>query len=300
MGYMHIQNLYREQTVLMFREVYALEKIHGTSAHVSWNEGNLHFFSGGEKHDNFVKLFDAEALRAKFKELGHEKVIIFGEAYGGKQQGMAHRYGKNLKFVAFDVKIGDHWLDVPNAAGVVEKMGLEFVHYVKVSTDLASLDAERDAPSEQARRNGVEGDQPREGVVLRPLREFRDNSGERIISKHKRPEERETKTPREVGDPTKLAVLEAADAIAEEWVTPTRLEHVLDKLGDVGISDTPKVIAAMIEDVTREGHGEIVDTKEARKAIGAMAAKLFKKRLQKALYDDQREASDTRASASSS
>ncbi len=210
-------------------------------------------------------------------------MVVFGEAYGGRQQGMSHRYGKVLKFVAFDVKIGDHWLDVPNAHQVTERLGLEFVHYKRVSTDVAALDVERDAPSEQARRNGVEGDQHREGVVLRPLREFRDNSGGRIISKHKRAEERETKTQREIGDPAKLAVLEAADAIANEWVTPTRLEHVLDKLGDVGIQDTPKVIAAMVEDVVREGAGEIVDSKEARKAIGAAAAKLFKKRLQASL-----------------
>lgn len=280
MGYLHISNLYRPeaQVILLFKEVYALEKIHGTSAHISWKDGVIHFFSGGEKHANFVKLFDEEKLKAGFEAFGHSEVVIFGEAYGGSQQRQAWRYGPNLKFVAFDVKVGDHWLDVPNAHQVVERMGLEFVYYKKVSTDLASLDAERDATSAQAARNGVEGFQPREGVVLRPLHEFRDNGGHRIISKHKRAEERETATHREIGDPAKLKVLEEADAIATEWVTPTRLEHVLDKLGPVGIEHTPKVIAAMIEDVTREAEGEIVDSKEARRAIGALTAKLFKKR----------------------
>jgi hypothetical protein len=268
--------------------VYALEKIHGTSAHVSWKDGQVNFFSGGEKHDNFVKLFDADTLKVHFEAIGHPEIVVFGEAYGGKQQAQSWRYGKSLKFVAFDVKIGDCWLDVPNAHQVVERMGLEFVHYVRVSTDLAALDAERDATSEQARRNGVEGFQPREGVVLRPIKEFRDNRDGRIISKHKRAEERETKTERKVDDPAKLAVLAAADAIADEWVTPTRLEHVLDKLGpDVAadISKTPLVIAAMIEDVTREASGEIVDGKEARKAIGSAAARLFKKRIMDALKD---------------
>jgi hypothetical protein len=283
-GYLHISNLYKDQTILLFKEVYALEKIHGTSAHISWKDGKIHFFSGGEKHDNFVKLFDTFKLTEAFQAIGHPKVTVFGEAYGGKQQGMAHRYGKQLKFVVFDVKVGDCWLDVPNAHRFAERLGLEFVHYKRVSTDLAALDAERDAPSEQARRNGVEGDQPREGVVLRPIREFCDSSGHRIISKHKRPEERETKTHREVVDPAKLKVLEEASAIADEWVTPTRLEHVLDKLGPVNIQDTSKVIAAMIEDVVREGKGEIVDSKEARKAIGVLTAKLFKKRLQDALH----------------
>lgn len=285
MGYLHISNLYKDQSILLFRECYAMEKIHGTSTHVAWRDGKVHFHAGGESHPNFVKLFDEARLREGFEALGHPEVTIYGEAYGGKQQRQAWRYGKDLKFVAFDVKIGEYWLDVPNAHQVVERMGLEFVHYKRVSTDVAALDAERDAPSEQARRNGVEGDQPREGVVLRPIREFRDNGGHRIISKHKRAEERETATHREVGDPAKLKVLEEAEAIANEWVTPTRLEHVLDKLGPVNIQDTPKVINAMIEDVTREGKGEIVDTKEARKAIGALAARLFKKRLQATLHE---------------
>lgn len=34
MGYMHIDNLYKDARVLSFKHVYALEKIHGTSAHI--------------------------------------------------------------------------------------------------------------------------------------------------------------------------------------------------------------------------------------------------------------------------
>lgn len=283
MGYAHIENLYKNQDILMFRECYALEKIHGTSAHVSLKDGQLHFFAGGASHDTFVKLFDAEKLKAAMELLGHPEVVVFGEAYGGKMNGQSWRYGKDLKFVAFDVKIGEFWLDVPNAHQVSEKLGLEFVHYKRVNADVPSLDLERDAPSEQARRVGIIGDQPREGVVIRPIREFRDNGGDRIMSKHKRAEERETKTVREVDDPAKLAVLEAADAIAMEWVTPTRLEHVLDKLGSVTMVNTPSVIAAMIEDVIREAKGEIVDSKEARRSIGTATARLFKKRFVDAL-----------------
>lgn len=287
MSYMHINNLYKDQRVLAFRECYALEKIHGTSAHVRWSGSQLHFFSGGEKHERFCTLFDAAKLSEAFLAIGHDPVVVYGEAYGGKQQGQSHRYGKELRFVAFEVQVGDSWLDVPNAADFVSKLGLEFVHFVKVPTDLAALDAERDAPSEQARRNGVEGDHPREGVVLRPIFEVRTNNGDRIIAKHKRDDERETKTPRQVVDPSKLQVLQAAEAIAEEWVTPTRLAHVLDKLGDVSIEQTRDVIAAMTEDVLREGAGELTDSREARAAIGKKTAGLFKARLRAALGEQR-------------
>lgn len=287
MGYLHISNLYRDTTILMFREVFALEKIHGTSAHVGWKDGSLHFFSGGEKHERFVSLFDQDALALRFTEMGHAGVTVYGEAYGGKQQGQSHRYGTELKFVAFDVKVGDSWLEVPKAEALTKSLGLEFVYYVRVSTDLATLDAERDAPSAQAKRNGIVEDKNREGVVLRPPFEVTLNNGERVIAKHKRDDERETDKPRKVVDVSQLEVLSQADAIATEFVTNTRLEHVLDKLrvdgADVGIERMREVISAMISDVVREGEGEFVDSKPARAAISRRAAELFKQKLKSAI-----------------
>lgn len=283
MGYRHIDNLYKNQTILLFRECFAMEKIHGTSAHLTYHRANdqIHYHPGGETAERFRGLFKPDALLDAFRALGHDTVTVYGEAYGGKQQKQTWRYGPALRFVAFEVQIGDTWLAVPTAESVVQKLGLEFVHYVRVSTDLAALDAERDAPSVQAKRNGVEGDKPREGVVLRPLVEVALNNGERVMAKHKRAEERETKTQRDVVDPSKLEVLANAQAIAEEWVTPTRLEHILQKLPQgIGIEKTKDVIAAMTDDVLREGAGEIVDSREARQAIGTKTARLFKAHLE--------------------
>ncbi len=277
MSYLHIENLYKRQEILYFREAYALEKIHGTSAHITFCDNRVLFSSGGEEHSAFLALFDPIALVAAFRKLGHPHVVVYGEAYGGVQQAQAWRYGPTLRFVVFDVKIGDKWLFVPAAERTVtETLGLEFVHFTQVSTDLAALDAERDAPSVQAARNGVVGAQPREGVVLRPLVEMMLRSGERVIVKHKRDEERETATPRPVVDPSRLEVLADATRIAEEWVTPTRLEHVVSKLpGNFMLGRVREVIDAMIADVLREGAGEIVDSPEARKAIGRRTASLM-------------------------
>lgn len=280
MGYMHIDNLYKDQTILIFRECYALEKIHGTSAHIAWSGGNLTFFSGGEKHENFLALFDQEKLKAAFAENGHDDVTVFGEAYGGKQQGMSATYGKQLKFIVFDVKCGESWLEVPTAAVVASNLGLEFVHYVRTPTDVAALDALRDTPSVQAARNGILEAKPREGVVLRPIKEFRLNNGARIIAKHKGAAFAEREHQPKVVDADKQAILIKADEIAFEWVTDMRLTHVLDKLGNpTELSAIPNVIKAMLEDVTREAAGEIVESKEARKAIGNRAMQLFKTRV---------------------
>src|SRR5579872_2653917 len=117
MGYLHIDNLYKNQDILLFKECYALEKIHGTSAHVALartpnvcdtpGQEQVFFNSGGAKHETFVALFNEEDLKARFAATGAFDVRVHGEAYGGKQQGQKWRYGDALKFVAFDVKIGE-------------------------------------------------------------------------------------------------------------------------------------------------------------------------------------------------
>lgn len=279
----------------MFKSVYALEKVHGTSCNLSFNpaDGSIHYFSGGTKHAAFVALFNEPDLIARFKALNlpvNKTITVFGEGYGGKEQGMSATYGPKLKFVAFDVQIGDSWLDVPSAEKVVLSLGLEFVYYKEVSLtnivekdgvkSFPELDAERDATSAQAVRNGVEGYRKREGVVLRPLIEVTLNNGSRVIAKHKRDEFRETASPRNIlVDPAQLAVLSGAQEVANEWVTQERLGHVTSKIPDCDMSKIPQIIAAMVEDVLREGAGEIVDSKEVRKAIGAKAVELFKAQL---------------------
>jgi hypothetical protein len=290
-GYLHISNLYKDQDVLLFKEVYALEKVHGTSAHVAFTcplgepeNGELRFFSGGEKHAKFLDFFDQDDLLARFQKIGHEKVVVFGEAYGGKQQGMSHTYGKEMCFIAFDVKVGDTWLNVPNAHDVATKLGLEFVPYEKVPATVEALDAERDRPSRVAKRRGIEEDKVPEGIVIRPLVEVVTPRGSRIISKHKGDKFNERSTVQKVQDPAKLKVLAGAQAIAREWVTPMRLEHVLDKLPpNPEMKDIPVVIKAMLEDVFREAEGEVVDSKPARKAISSLTVKLFSLRMKNAL-----------------
>ena len=132
-------------------------------------------------------------------------------------------------------------MDVPKAESIVKSLGLEFVHYVKISTDLKEIDAQRDMYSIQAIRNGISeyagpnanvlNPKMREGIVLRPLIELTKNNGERIICKHKRAEFIETKTPRVV-DLDKQRVLESAQLIVDEWVTNNRLNNILSHLKD--------------------------------------------------------------------
>lgn len=278
MGYLHIDNLYKNRAVLEFSRVYALEKIHGTSAHIRFDGASISFFAGGAKHERFVELFDPNDLAKRVLQFASPvaEVIVYGEAYGGKLQGMSDTYGPDMKFVVFDIKINDRWCDVPTAASYTELLGLEFVEYAFVAPDTEILDAMRDAPSPQARRNGFSGDA--EGIVLRPPFECFDVYGNRIIAKYKREKFRETKAPRNLTD-AELKVLSDAQEVAEEWVTEMRLTHVLDKLGNVTIQDTGNVIKAFTNDVLREAAGEIVESKEVLRAIRQRAGELFRSRV---------------------
>lgn len=309
MGYLHIENLYKNQTVLQLEELYALEKVHGTSAHVRFKDGKVTFFSG-EQPAVFKALFDEEFLTTAMASFGIDEIIVNGEFYGGKCQGMSKVYGKNPKFVVFDVRFNGNWLTVPRAEQVATMLKMEFVHYVKVSNKLEEIDRERDADSVQAIRNGMGEGHKREGVVLRPTEELFDERGNRLIAKHKRPEFMETKTPREV-NPDKQLILKEANAIAEEWVTPMRLQHVISVLKvfkhmkanegkpttvveapPLSMEDTGDLIRMMIEDVEREAKGEILESKEARTAIGKRTARLFKQTFVDALKENDHARTD--------
>jgi hypothetical protein len=293
MSYLHLPNLYKDQTVLMFRQLYSMEKIHGTSAHLTWKQaaGTLHLSPGGGSAKVFEGMFDIPVLKEQFQNLVGKDCTIYGEYYGGGGQAgqkMSATYGKVAKFIVFDVQImGANtegqpqkcWLSVPQAHAFATSLGLEFVHYDEIEATIEAINATRDADSVQAIRNGCGPGHKREGVVLRPLVELTKNNGDRVIAKHRRPEfsERLNGEPPPNVDPAQLKVLEEAQAIATEWVVPRRLEHVLPKLDPpaVALQDTRRVIQAMTEDVLREAAGEIVESKEALAAIGRKTAELF-------------------------
>ena len=293
MGYLHINNLYNcRPLMLMFKQLWALEKIHGTSAHLLWKQGRLIPFSGGASHAAFLALFDGtrsptlESISAKLTEkFGVETdVCIYGEAYGGSMQAMSHTYGKELKFVVFDIQVRGSWLVVPNAAAVAGELGLDFVDYQLIDATDEALNAARDSDSTQAIKNGCGPGHKREGVVLRPVVEFTLNNGDRVIAKHKREDFAPERKHAPIDDPEKRKLYEDAAEAADEFVTEGRLAHVLDKVFPGAetptVEKTGDVVKAMVEDVTREAAGEIVDSKELRSAIGKKTATLFKALLQ--------------------
>ena len=286
MSYLKIENLYKSKEILLFKEVFCLEKVDGSSAHISFDGKDLQFFPGCAKIENFRALFNEEELLKRFSEIYYNvPITIYGEVYGGKVQGMSKTYGLNLRFVAFDVRIGKSWLDVPKAEELVKSFNLEFVHYVKTSTNLEELNRERNRDSVQAIRNGMGEGHPSEGIIIRPLTELTKNNGERVIAKYKKENFRETKSPRPI-NAEKLEVLRNAEKIADEWVVAERIRHVIRKLNcELDTSNIPIIIRSMLEDIRIEGDGEIEWSKEVNKAIGTRTALLVKEMCKESLEE---------------
>lgn len=292
MGYMHITSIYKwPEFIEAFKQVYAMEKIHGTSVWITHNENNeLQFHSGGENRDAFVALFDQSKLHARLCHLKIQnqwKIIkIHGEAYGGKQQKMAHTYGPKLQFIVFDVRCDGQFLDVPVAESIARQLDLEFVHYQLGPCESKWIEEQANLDSVQAVRNGM-GQHPREGVVIRPLNETRlffRKEHIRAIAKHKNAAFMEVKTKKPLGE--KLSVMTDVVSIVDEWVTDERLKHVIDRVlqtkddKTLTIRDITQLIDLMVEDVQREGDGEMVWSENLVKSIRKQTGAMFKIYLQ--------------------
>lgn len=296
MGYLHINNLAKDDKVLLFKEVWATEKVHGTSAHVSWDpdQQRIVYFSGGASAESFRALFDG-AFEERFMKLVDQngkgvEVVVYGEAYGGKMQGMRLTYGNELRFIAFEVRVGCHWLSFDKVREIAKGLGLEVVPGKVIPATEEALTEYRNSPSEVAVLRGCQGNADRfgnkpplrEGIVIRPLVEMRTNDNSRVMAKFKNPcfSERESRKDADFPSERKQEAMRA-EAAAKDFTTETRLEHVLDALGlkEPTLQDTPKVLKGMVEDILREGAGEVEDSKTLRREVGRISVVLFRKRL---------------------
>ena len=66
-----------------------------------------------------------------------------------------------------------------------------------------------------------------------------------------------------------------------------RLNHVLDKIESPSMQKMRAIIGAMIEDITREGRGEIEWSRDAIKAVGKRTAYLTKEYFKNKLMEKQ-------------
>ena len=112
---------------------------------------------------------------------GEVLATIYGEGYGEKIQDVGSKYRAGQSFIAFDVKVGDTCLDIPDRNAVLKSMGAPIVPHVGDMTVDVAISFVRTGFRSFISEEPIFA----EGLVLRPLVRLKNARGERIIAKLK-------------------------------------------------------------------------------------------------------------------
>lgn len=162
------------------------EKIDGTNIRVVWDciEGTVKL--GGKTDKAQIPTFLIATLQMKFpKDLfqiayPETSMTIYGEGYGARiQKGGGNYIPDGVSFIAFDVRIGEVWLERENVEDIAMTLGVDIVPIVGSGTLEAGL---------YMINRGLYstfGGFLAEGLVMRPQVELCNRRGHRIITKIK-------------------------------------------------------------------------------------------------------------------
>lgn len=191
--YTDIENLRNFPEVLApGEEVVVSEKIHGTNARIGWVEGDLLAGSHGlqrkrpepgEMATNTywfpATLEPVRSLLEELRQQGHAVAILYGEVYGSRVQSLHYGRRDGLGFAAFDVLVGEHYLDYDDFAALCGRHGVATVPLLW----RGPFSLERIAELSRGRTT-LADDHIREGVVVRPAAERFDSQVGRVILKY--------------------------------------------------------------------------------------------------------------------
>lgn len=313
--YQHLESLTRPemQNIFLQPEVVCTEKIHGTNARFGVVGGKLRIGGRNQDHTNdvqgdsvmgFVRWVRESGLEEKLiqtfvSSLQTDDIIFFGEWHGpGIQKGI--NYGLSKQFRVFDIRLNGRYLNWDEVVWWSRSFGLKTVPVLyRGFPKLEIFDKLLDVQSVVGRENGIElGTNLHEGIVIKPTTMvINENTGQWLIAKYKpaRWSERTSEKTKKDFVPLPGSV----QAFVDEFVTDTRLEHVIDHLRDsgvqvTGLEQTPDVLKEMNFDILREGKAEVdkltadgaVEWKQVAKLVNNRTLTLLKQYLHKKLEEN--------------
>jgi hypothetical protein len=121
----------------------------------------------------------------RFLDAGYAdtEMTLYGEGYGAGIQKGGGNYSAEQKFILFDVKIGDFWLERPNVEDIAAKLGIPVVAHCGTWTLQRMIEAVRD--NLFSRASAINPSADVEGYVGTPLIPLFARNGDRIITKVK-------------------------------------------------------------------------------------------------------------------
>lgn len=133
-------------------------------------------FGGDDTEQVFEQLFPP-------KEDGTlAEVTIYGEGIGPKIQKVGKLYGDQYRFLVFDIKVGNTYLEHSNPfyQQIIKAFGVEEVPVLPDMTPNEAVEFVKSKP-----KSWINSDAPMEGVVLRPKVRLYGPNGSRLIVKAK-------------------------------------------------------------------------------------------------------------------
>lgn len=131
------------------------------------------------------RLFDEKTVLDYFENLKNglnEPIVIYGEGYGKKIQSCGGKYCKDhAKFIVFDIKVGEWWLNRESIEQICKDLNLEIVPVMGYFTLQEAIDFVKTGFKDPI----AEEDLDAEGLVLKTDLNIRRRNGERIVTKVK-------------------------------------------------------------------------------------------------------------------
>lgn len=249
----------------------------------TWDRNGLQGFVGFAA-DHMSGVAPGETLFGEWAGKGIQKGIDYGE------RGF-YLFGQSL---AGGVSLNPSDLELEAAVHDLRAVPVVAVRQVAGTLAVSHLDELRKSQSAISIHD-------REGIVISPWPPIIDQYGHVVIAKYKAPSfEERAHARREQAAPL---VLENVQAFVDEYVTATRLEHVLDQVFEAindpsspgddprDVRHTGLVLKAMYEDIVREGRADFEALSETdQKAVGKYCARATKPLLDAARQQGMEEA----------
>ena len=166
------------------------EKIDGTNFRIYWNGHKLSYAGrtdnsqfNKEQIDFIDKYLVNEVQETVFEQHFQDKVVtVYGELYGNNIQkgGGLYTRGQGLNFRVFDIEINDVFLEFYDALNLAKSLGYGFVPFAFMGTIKEGINYVM-----QHYQSKI-GEAKLEGIVGKPVGDFRDRFGKRIVVKIKR------------------------------------------------------------------------------------------------------------------
>lgn len=283
--YPHIENIDVVPAIFELPEVVVTEKVHGSAMRIGMIDGRARMGGRRLEFDNirpeskdgqgFVSWVLDTGLDRKIETAcGGQEVILYGEWHGSGtaskgwpqiQKGI--RYINGNDFRVFDVKLDGRYLPQDEVALWAAKVGLKTMPVLyRGKPNAQAFNALIDTMSRVGGENGIrDPENTIEGIVIRPPTMQWDAHGNPVMAKYKvgKWAERASATKHPKTSFQEKPVLPGAREFAKEFVTPMRLEHVLDQLREeklpIDVSSLGEVLKHMGQDIKREGAAALAE-----------------------------------------